>query len=64
MDDEFGSSYARSLAASHALHTLSDQSAVQALESGVRPRTVWLALCDDMDVPPERRLGRDIRAST
>jgi hypothetical protein len=63
MEDEFGSSYARSLADSHALHELGDRTAAEALEAGVRPRTVWAALCDDMDVPPERRFGRERRAA-
>ena len=63
MADEFGASYARSLASSHALHALGDRTADEALEAGVRPRTVWLALCDDLDVPPERRLGRERRGA-
>lgn len=63
MEDEFGSSYARSLASSHVLHALGDQTAIQALDSGAQPRGIWVALCEDMDVPPERRLGRDARAS-
>jgi len=28
----------------------------------VPPREVWLALCDDMDVPPQRRFGKVLRA--
>lgn len=59
VDDEFGAAYARSLARSHVLHALDDRSAEQALEDGVPPRTVWFALCDDMDVPEARRLGVD-----
>lgn len=59
MDDEFTAAYSRVLAQSHVLHALGDRTASQALEDGVPPRRVWLALCDDMDVPAERRLGRD-----
>ena len=59
MNDEFGESYATSLARGHTLHALADQTVLEALESGVPPRTVWLALCDDMDVPESRRLGVD-----
>ena len=33
------------------------RTAVQALDDGVAPREVWLALCEEMDVPPERRYG-------
>ncbi len=59
MDDEFSSGYSRVLARSHALHALGDRTATEALDAGVPPRRVWEALCDDMQVPPERRLGRD-----
>lgn len=59
MDDEFGSGYSRILANSHAIHSLGDLSADEALNDGVGPREVWRALCSDLDVPPERWLGRD-----
>ena len=59
MDDEFGEAYARSLAHSHVLHAIGDRTVDQALEDGLPPRAVWLALCDDMDVPEGRRLGAD-----
>jgi Protein of unknown function (DUF3046) len=61
MDDEFGVAYARSLARDHVLGALDNRTALQALESGVSPREVWLALCADMDVPVERRLGKEMR---
>lgn len=38
------------------LSTLS-QTAAQALEAGVPPREIWLALCAETDVPLERRYG-------
>ncbi len=60
MDDEFSPAYSRVLASGHVLHTLGDRTATEALESGVPPRRVWEALCTDMDVPPERWLGRDL----
>jgi len=60
MDDEFTPAYSRVLARSHAIHALGDRTAVDALEAGVEPRRVWRALCDDMDVPEDRRLGRDL----
>ena len=34
-----------------------DRSAAQAIAAGVPPRDVWLALCEEADVPPERRYG-------
>lgn len=59
MGEEFGEAYAGSLARSHVMSALDGRTAVEALEAGVPPRTVWLALCDDMDVPEQRRHGRD-----
>lgn len=61
MDGEFGVAYARSLASRHVLHALADRTVAQCLEGGVPPRAVWSALCDDMDVPAERRLGIEPR---
>ncbi|MGW5241300.1 DUF3046 domain-containing protein [Monashia sp. NPDC004114] len=63
MDDEFGPAYAGSLARDHVIGALDNRTVVQALADGVPPRQVWEALCDDMDVPPERRLGRDDRVA-
>jgi hypothetical protein len=57
MNDEFGETYATSLARHHVLGVLGDRTVVQALEAGESPRRVWLALCDAMDVPESRRLG-------
>jgi len=59
MNDEFGESYAASLASRHLLHALGDRTVNEALDAGEPPRTVWLALCDDMGVPESRRLGVD-----
>ena len=58
MNDEFGENYAPTLARDHVLGVLGGRSVSQALDEGMHPRLVWLALCDDMDVPPDRRLGR------
>ena len=61
MDDEFGAAYARSLARDHVLGALGNRTPLEALESGIKPREAWLALCADMDVPVERRLGKEPR---
>ena len=58
MDDEFGAAYAQSLARSQVMAALGGRTAVEALESGVPPREVWLTLCAAMDVPENRRHGR------
>ncbi|MBP6995015.1 MAG: DUF3046 domain-containing protein [Phycicoccus sp.] len=64
MDEEFGEGYSRSLAGRHVLGSLGGRTALQALDDNVAPREVWLALCDDMDVPEERRFGKDVRGSS
>jgi hypothetical protein len=61
MDDEFGAGYSRVLSSSLVLAGVGGRTADQALGEGVPPRQVWLALCDVQDVPPERRLGRDVK---
>ncbi|WDH80002.1 DUF3046 domain-containing protein [Microbacterium esteraromaticum] len=55
VDEEFG---ARSNAMTHDLF-LGDvgMTAHDALEAGIPPRQIWLALCAEADVPPERRYG-------
>jgi hypothetical protein len=63
MDDEFGAEYAGSLARDHVLGALGNRTVRQALADGESPRVVWEALCDDMDVPAERRLGRSTRVA-
>lgn len=59
MDDEFGSAYARTLAATQSLPDLGGRTADDAIGQGVPPRRVWLAICEQMSVPPARRLGVD-----
>lgn len=39
------------------LAPLGSRTAAQAIEDGVEPREVWLALCDEMDVPAAHRHG-------
>lgn len=60
VDDEFGSSYGRMLTSSHVLEALANRTPDDALEAGMKPREVWFALCEDLQIPPERRLGRDV----
>jgi hypothetical protein len=60
MEEEFGVGYARSVAQDQAISALDGRTAQQALDAGEAPRTVWLAVCDAMQVPPARRLGRDL----
>lgn len=60
MDDEFGAGYSRVLASELVLSDVGGRSAQRALSDGVPPRDVWIAICEKQDVPPERRLGRDV----
>ncbi len=39
------------------LGAVGNRTASEALEAGVPPRDIWLALCDETDVPAERRYG-------
>jgi hypothetical protein len=57
VDTEFGRSRSRTLTRDHVLTELGNRTAEQALAAGVPARDVWFALCDDLDVPPERRFG-------
>ena len=61
MEDEFGRTYAASLAHDLALDVLGGRTAQEALDAGLPPRQVWLALCDAQEVPEERRHGKDKR---
>ena len=54
--DEFGT-HGSSLIADLVLSAVGSRTAVQALDDGVAPRDVWLALCAEMVVPAERRYG-------
>jgi hypothetical protein len=48
---------ASSLTADLVLAALDGRTAAQALDDGVPPREVWLALCDETDVPASHRYG-------
>lgn len=59
MADAFGADYAPSLRKHLALTRLGSMTADAALESGVAPRDVWHALCDELDAPAAVRAGVD-----
>lgn len=56
MTAEFGGR-AGSLLADLALPSLGGLTASEALTEGLAVREIWLALCAETDVPPERRYG-------
>ncbi|PSL39048.1 Protein of unknown function (DUF3046) [Labedella gwakjiensis] len=55
--DEFGESYGRVLVNDLALSALGGRTAREGIRDGVEVRSVWLALCDETDVPVSRRAG-------
>jgi hypothetical protein len=57
VDGEFGPAAGRTLVRDHVIGVLGHRTAGQALEAGEDPRSVWSALCDDLQVPEERRWG-------
>ena len=54
--DEFGAR-GGSLMTDLVLAAVGGRTSSDALAAGVEPRDVWLALCEETDVPPERRYG-------
>jgi hypothetical protein len=59
VDDEFGRAHGRLLVRDHVVGGLRHRTPLQALDDGEDPRAVWLALCVDLEVPPERHWGRE-----
>ena len=56
VDDEFGAR-AASLVDDLHLDRVGVVTARAALAAGTDPREIWLALCEEMDVPAQRRHG-------
>jgi hypothetical protein len=55
MAEEFGQPRASTLAADHVLSALGGRTADQALAAGLDAKEVWAAVCDEFEVPRERR---------
>ncbi|RVW03760.1 DUF3046 domain-containing protein [Rhodococcus spongiicola] len=53
--EEFGQVRGDSLLVDHVIPALGGKTAADAIEDGIDPRIVWRALCDEYDVPPQRR---------
>lgn len=58
MEDEFGPSYAHVLAGDLVISRF-QLTAIESLAAGISPREVWEELCEQQDVPAERRFGQD-----
>jgi hypothetical protein len=55
MRDQFGPAYADAVARDQVLAKLGGRNAVQALEQGEDPRSVWLAICEHFEIPVRAR---------
>ena len=55
LDEHFGSMRAQSVARDHVFSALGGRTAVEAIEAGLPLRRVWLAICEDYDVPRKER---------
>ena len=55
MDAQFGSMRAQSVARDHVFSAIGGRTATQAIEAGVPVRRVWLAICEEYDVPLKER---------
>ena len=60
IDDVFGAR-GRLIARDHVLTVLGGATASEALARGEDVRRVWLALCDDFEIPEQRRWLGDAR---
>jgi Protein of unknown function (DUF3046) len=53
--DHFGTMRAESVARDHVFAALGGRSAVEAIEAGLPVRRVWLAICEEYEVPQKLR---------
>ena len=53
--EQFGSMRAETMARDHVFAALGGRSAVEAIDAGLPVRTVWLAICEEFDVPRKDR---------
>ena len=56
VEDEFGGR-SSAIVTDLVLSQVGDRTAAEAIAAGVPPRDVWLALCEELDVPMTRRYG-------
>ena len=53
--EQFGSMRAETVARDHVFSALGGRTAVDAIEAGVDVRRVWLAICEEYEVPAKQR---------
>jgi hypothetical protein len=55
LNDHFGPMRAASVARDHVFASLGGRSAVEAIDAGLPVRRVWLAICEEYEVPQKLR---------
>ena len=55
LEEQFGSMRAQSVARDHVFGALGGRTAVDAIEAGLPVRKVWLAICEEYEVPVMER---------
>ena len=55
LGQQFGPMRAETVARDHVFSSLGGRSAVEAIEAGLPVRRVWLAICEEFEVPPKLR---------
>jgi hypothetical protein len=55
LDSQFGPMRAHSVARDHIFSVLGGRSAIDAIDAGVPVRKVWLAICEEYEVPVKER---------
>jgi hypothetical protein len=55
LGEQLGPMRAESVARDHVFSALGGRSAVEAIEAGLPVRRVWLAICEEFDVPRKER---------
>jgi hypothetical protein len=55
LDQRFGSMRAQTVARDHVFGALGGRTAVEAIDAGLPVRRVWLAICEEYEVPVKER---------
>src|SRR3954453_198318 len=55
LGEQFGSMRAETVARDHVFSSLGGGGAVEAIDAGLPVRKVWLAICEEFEVPPKQR---------
>lgn len=55
LDNQFGPMRAQSVSRDHVFSALGGRTAVDAIDAGVPVRRVWLAICEEYEVPAKER---------